>query len=80
MHVTESMCTQYSTVGDHVLQKINVSVIMSFRSKLPRCKQVLMIILSCTNVKEFKIFTVSTDRESTLSDMCTVQNNHKQLV
>jgi hypothetical protein len=54
------------------MQTIHVSAIMSFRSN--------MMILDCTHVRVFKIYTVLTDRESKLYDSCIVQNNHKALV
>jgi hypothetical protein len=43
-----------NTVGDPVLQKINVSVILSFQRKIPRCKQVLydyVGLYKCQRVK-----------------------------
>jgi hypothetical protein len=39
-----------------------------------------MISVDCTHIREFKIYTVSTDRESKLSESCTVKHNHKALV
>jgi hypothetical protein len=52
---------------------------MSSRAITPGCTQVLYDhsgLYTCQRV----IYTVSTDRESKLSDICTVQNDHKALV
>jgi hypothetical protein len=67
------------TVGDPVLQKINVSVIMSFRSKVPGCIKVLYDYFGLYNCQSLDSRSVDTVHILN-SDICIVPSNHEALL